>query len=135
MPLVRSKAEILESVDRRMQLASASTCVNMKRGLATLACVVTTAPLIGLFGTVIGTLDAFKGCIGQKWFCTQMIIQGLCEALVTAALGLLVAIPAAWFYNYLSDRLEIYNIEMHLASSELLTYLATHQQGHFSPPG
>lgn len=117
-----------------MQLASAATRLKMKRGLATLASVVTTAPLIGLLGTIVGILDSTKGCIGQKWFCMQMIIQGLCEALVTAALGLLVAIPASWFYNCFSDRLEIFNIEMHLASSELLNYLAIHQQRRFSPP-
>ena len=100
----------------------------MKRHLANLASVVTTAPLIGLIGTIIGILDSTSGCIGQKWFCAQMIIQGNCEALVTAAFGLLVAIPAAWFYNYLSCCLELFNVEMQLASSELLNYLAIRQR-------
>lgn len=117
-----------------MRSATAATRLEMKRRLANLATVATTAPLIGLFGTVIGILDAFKGCIGQKWFCAQMIIQGNCEALVTAALGLLVAIPAAWFYNYLSGRLEIFNIEMQLASSELLTYLTIRQRTRLISP-
>ena len=116
-----------------MQLASAATCVKMKRGLPNLASIVTTAPLIGLFGTVIGILDSTGGYIGPKWFLVQVIIEGNCEALVTAALGLLVAISAGWFYNYLSDRLEIFNIEMQLASSELLTYLAI-LQGLQAPP-
>jgi biopolymer transport protein ExbB/TolQ len=49
-----------------------------------------------MFGTVIGILDAFKGCDGEKWFCLAMILEGLCEALVTTVLGLLVAIPAIW---------------------------------------
>ena len=118
-----SHAEILESLERSLQCASRTTRLEMERGLANLATVATTAPLIGLFGTVVGILDSTRGCIGQKWFCTQMIIQGNCEALVMAALGLLVAIPAAWFYNYLSNRLELFNIEMQLASSELLNYL------------
>lgn len=100
----------------------------MKRGLANLASIVTTAPLLGLFGTVIGILDSFKGCIGQRWFCVQVIIQGNREALVTSALGLLVAIPASWFYNYLTERIELFNIEMQLASSELLNYLAIHRR-------
>ena len=102
--------------------------MRMKRGLAGLASVVTTAPLIGLLGTIIGICDVFKGCGSQKWACFAAIMNGLCEALVTTIFGLLVAIPAAWFYNYLSDRLEIFNIETQLASSELLTYLATLQE-------
>lgn len=132
---MRSNAEILESVERRMRLACAAICLEMKRGMANLASVVTTAPLIGLFGTVIGILDSFKGCIGPRWFCVQVVIQGNREALVTAALGLLVVIPASWFYNYLTDRVEIFNIEMQLASSELLNYLAIRQRTQFPPGG
>ena len=128
MPLALSKVEILESADRRMQLACAETCLEMKRGLAGLASVATTAPLIGLLGTLIGVSNVFRGCGSQKWACFTAITDQLCEALITTALGLLVAVPAAWFYNYLSDGLEIFNIEMQLASSELLNYLATHQR-------
>jgi len=123
-----SKVEILESVERRLHCASAATCLEMKRGLGALATIATTAPLIGLFGTVLGLLDAFKGCIGEKWFCQMMVIDAVTEALVATALGLLVAIPAAWFYNYLTNRLEIFNIEMQLASSELLNYLNIYDQ-------
>jgi biopolymer transport protein ExbB/TolQ len=65
----------------------------MKRSLSGLASIASTAPLVGLFGTVIGILDAFKDCIGQKWFCTMMVLEGICEALVTTARGLLVAVP------------------------------------------
>ena len=64
----------------------------------------------------------------------MIVIEGVCEALVTSALGLLVAVPAAWFYNYLSGRLEIFNIEMQLASSELLTCLTIHQRTRLIPP-
>ena len=116
-----------------MQLVSAATCLKMKRGLAGLATIATTAPLLGLLGTTIGILDAFKGCGTQKWVCVAATIEGICEALVTALLGLLAAILAAWFYNYLSDRLQIFNIEMQLASSELLSYLAIHHRAP-SPP-
>lgn len=121
-----SRREVLDSVARRLDCASGVTCLEMKRGLVNLGTIASTAPLIGLFGTVIGILDAFKGCIGEKWFCIMMVIEGVTEALVTAALGLLVAIPAAWFYNYLTDRLEVFSVEMSLASSELLTYLTAY---------
>lgn len=121
-----SRAEISEAVERRMRCASAAACLEMKRGLAALAVIATTAPLIGMFGTVVGLLGAFRGCIGQKWFCTMVILEAVCEALVCTIAGSLVAIPAAWFYNYLSNRLELFNIEMQLASSELLNYLTLH---------
>jgi len=105
----------------------------MKRGLANLASVVTTAPLIGLFGAIIGILDSTRACIGQEWFCTQVVIEGNCEGLILAALGMLVAIAASWFYNYFSDRVELFSVEMQLASSELLNYLAIHH-GAPAPP-
>lgn len=122
-----SHAEILESVERSLQCASRTTGLEMKRGLCALAGIATTAPLIGMFGTVVGLLGAFRGCIGQKWFCTMMILEAICEALVSTIAGLLVAIPAAWFYNYLSNRMELFNIEMQLASLELLNYLSAHR--------
>ena len=137
LPLrTRPNTEVLDSVEQHMRWACAATCVEMRRGLANLASVVTTAPLIGLLGTVIGIFDAFKGCGSQKWACFAAIMDGLCKALITTTLGLLVAIPAAWFYNYLTDRMEIFNIEMQLASSEVLNYLAIHQRTQFSqfPP-
>jgi len=107
--------------------------LEMKRGLTHLATIAATAPLIGLFGTVVGLLGAFRGCIGQKWFCMMMILENIREALVTTLAGLLVAVPAAWFYNYLTDRLEIFNVEMRIASSEVLNYLAV-RQGLQPPP-
>ncbi len=92
--------------------------------LSGLAPIASAAPLVGLFGTVIGLLDAFKGCIGSKWFCTMMVIEGICEALLTTALGRLVAVPAVWFYNYLSNKKEAFEIEMDVASLELLNFAA-----------
>jgi biopolymer transport protein ExbB/biopolymer transport protein TolQ len=50
------------------------------------------------------------------------IAGGIAEALITTALGLLVAIPAVWFYNYLTSRLEYFNVEMDNSSSELVDY-------------
>jgi biopolymer transport protein ExbB len=121
--LFLSRPEAVEIATRALRRSSAEVHLEMKRHLSGLATVAATAPLIGLFGTVIGILDAFKGCIGEKWFCEMMILEGLCEALTTTALGLLVAIPAAWHYNFLSARLEIFDIEMRCASLELTTYL------------
>lgn len=96
----------------------------LKRGLGVLATVAATAPLVGLFGTVLGIESAFKGCGAQQWLCYTQTLYGLCQALLSTALGLLVAVPAVWSYNYFSDRLEIYELEAASASLELITYLA-----------
>jgi biopolymer transport protein ExbB/TolQ len=109
-----------------MERSSAEVSLEMKRRLSGLATVASTAPFVGMIGTVIGILDAFRGCIGSRWFCTAAVIAGICEALATTVLGLLVAIPAVWFYNYLSNTMELFEIEMKNASLELLNYLAIH---------
>ena len=95
----------------------------MKRGLSGLASIASTAPLIGLFGTVIGLLYSFRGCGMARWACYAAIVGGIADALVSTALGLLVAVPAVWYYNYLSNKLEAFDIEMRLASLEVLNYL------------
>ena len=130
---MHSKTQVLGSVERGLQCASRANCLEMKRGLAALATIATTAPLIGLSGTVVDLLGASRGCIGQKWFCTMMVLEALCEALVTTIAGLLVAIPAAWFHNHLTDRLELFNVEMQLASLELLNYLSVRRTVQFQP--
>ena len=56
----------------------------------------------------------------------MMVIEGICEALVTTALGRLVAVPAVWFYNYLSNKKEAFDIEMKVASLELVSYFDLH---------
>ena len=121
-----SRTEVIEIANRALHCSSAEVRLKMKRGLSGLATIASTAPLVGLFGTVIGILDAFKGCSGEKWFCTMMVIDGICEALVTTALGLLVAVPAVWFYNYLSNRMEAFDIEMKVASLKLVSYFDLH---------
>jgi biopolymer transport protein ExbB/TolQ len=121
-----SRAEVIELTARSMERSSAEVSLKMKRYLSGLATVASTAPFIGMFGTVIGILDAFKGCIGSRWFCTVAVIDGVCEALVTTVLALLVAIPSVWFYNYLSRTMELFDIEMKNASLELQNYLAIH---------
>ncbi len=119
-----SKADVIEFTKRSLDRSSTEVCFEMKRGLSGLATVASTAPFIGMFGTVIGILNAFRGCIGSRWFCTAAVIDGVCEALVTTVLALLVAIPAIWLYNYLSSTMELFDIEMRNASLELVNYLA-----------
>ena len=94
----------------------------MKRGLGGLATIGSTAPFVGLFGTVMGILNAFKGISEQKATGLGAVAGGIAEALVTTAVGLFVAIPAVMMFNYLTGRVEAFDVEMDNSSSELIDY-------------
>ena len=72
-------------------------------GIGSLATIATTAPFIGLFGTVIGIINAFRGMASPGSGGIGAVSAGIAEALVTTALGLFVAIPAAWMFNYFTN--------------------------------
>jgi biopolymer transport protein ExbB len=82
----------------------------------------TTAPFVGLLGTVVGVINAFVGIAATGSGGIGAVSAGIAEALVETALGLFVAIPAVWFYNYLTGRLDYFNVEMDNSSSELVDY-------------
>jgi biopolymer transport protein ExbB/biopolymer transport protein TolQ len=93
-----------------------------KRGLGGLATIGSTAPFVGLIGTVVGILNAFKGISQEKATGLAAVAGGIAEALVTTAMGLLVAIPAVMMFNYLTGRVEAFDVEMDNSSSELVDY-------------
>jgi len=109
-------------VRRAIQRASALTAADLKKGMASLATIGATAVFVGLLATTIGVINAF-GAIGTTGSSgLGAVSSGISEALVGTAVGLLVAIPAVWFYNYLTGRLEFFNVEMDNSSSELVDY-------------
>ena len=81
-----------------------------------------TLPFVGLLGTVVGVINAFQGIATSGSGGIGAVSAGIAEALVETALGLFVAIPAVWFYNYLSGKLEFFNVEMDNSSSEMVDY-------------
>ena len=98
------------------------TAADLKKGMASLATIGATAVFVGLLATTIGVINAF-GAIGTTGSSgLGAVSSGISEALVGTAVGLLVAIPAVWFYNYLTGRLEFFNVEMDNSSSELVDY-------------
>ncbi|MGH9325315.1 MAG: MotA/TolQ/ExbB proton channel family protein [Terriglobia bacterium] len=112
----------IESSKRALDRASAIVHAELKRGLPALATTGATAPFVGLFGTVLGIIHAFQGISSQHTTGLGAVAGGISEALVTTALGLLVAIPAVWLYNYFSSKLEAFDVEMDNSSSELIDY-------------
>ena len=99
------------------------TIADMRRGLPNLATISTTAPFIGLFGTVMGIITAFQGMAISGSGGLGAVSKGIAEALATTAFGLFVAIPAVWLYNYFLSKIERFQVEMSNASSELVDYL------------
>ena len=114
--------ETIESSSRALDRAEAIVHAKLKRGLAVLATIGATAPFVGLFGTVVGILHAFNQIATQKISGIAAVAGGISEALVTTALGLLVAIPAVMAFNYFTGRVEAFDVEMDNSSSELVDY-------------
>ena len=116
------REDVLDTVRRSIQRATALTANDLKKGVNTLATIGSTAPFVGLLGTVVGVINAFTGIASTGSGGIGAVSAGIAEALVETALGLLVAIPAVWFYNYLSGKLEFFNVEMDNSSSEMVDY-------------
>jgi biopolymer transport protein TolQ len=89
-------------IDRSMDVAINKEAESLQKGLTVLATVGSTAPFIGLFGTVIGIMNAFIEIAEQQNTNLAVVAPGIAEALLATGLGLLAAIPAVVFYNKLS---------------------------------
>ncbi|MGC1783143.1 MAG: MotA/TolQ/ExbB proton channel family protein [Acidobacteriaceae bacterium] len=114
--------EQVEASQRALERSEAIVHAKLKRGLGGLATIGATAPFIGLFGTVIGILDAFQQIAAQHTTGLGAVAGGISEALVTTAFGLFVAIPAVMAFNYFTNRVESFDVEMDNSSSELVDY-------------
>ena len=122
--------EEIEASKRALERAEAIVHAELKRGVCALATIGSTAPFVGLFGTVVGIINAFKGISTEKSTGLGAVAGGISEALVTTAIGLFVAIPAVWMFNYFTSRVEAFDVEMGNSSSELIDYfLKRSQQG------
>jgi len=120
--LTGNRDETVDTVRRAIQRATALTAADLKKGVSVLATVGSTAPFVGLLGTVIGVINAFVGIASTGSGGIGAVSAGIAEALIETALGLFVAIPAVWFYNYLTGRIEHFNVEMDNSSSELVDW-------------
>jgi biopolymer transport protein ExbB/TolQ len=117
-----SQVEIVEAAGRAVERAALLTTSDFKRGIGGLATIATLTPFIGLFGTVIGIIKAFTGMALTGSGGIGAVSAGIAEALVSTAFGLGVAIPAAWMFNYFTNKLERLQVEMSNSSSELVDF-------------
>ena len=121
----------INSVERAVERNMLVEIVSLKRGLAVIATVGSTAPFVGLLGTVVGIINAFSlmGSSGSSGI--NAIIVPIAEALIATGLGLGVAIPAVWFYNYFQTKIDNLTSEMTYVSKEMIDYLIRGVSGEF----
>ncbi|MGZ5441567.1 MAG: MotA/TolQ/ExbB proton channel family protein [Thermoanaerobaculia bacterium] len=114
--------DLVDSGKRAIDREALMTSAEMKKGLGNLATISTTAPFIGLFGTVIGIITAFQGMALTGSGGLGAVSAGIAEALGATALGLFVAVPAVWMYNYFLNKVERFNVEMSNSGSQLIDF-------------
>jgi len=120
--------EEIEASKRALERAEAIVHAELKRGISSLATIGSSAPFVGLTGTVLGIINAFKGISTEKSTGLGAVAGGISEALITTLIGLLVAIPAVWAFNYFTNRVEAFDVEMGNSSSELIDYFLKRSQ-------
>ena len=106
-------------IDRNMDVAVAKEADSLQSGLSVLATVGSTAPFIGLFGTVWGIMNAFRAIAASQDTNLAVVAPGIAEALFATALGLLAAVPAVIFFNALSANLSGYAARLEAFGDEL----------------
>ena len=121
----------INTAERAVEREMLMELVTLKRGLSILATVGATAPFVGLLGTTIGIINSFSAMSASGGGGLASIGGGISEALATTALGLLVAIPAVWAYNYFQTKIDNLTAEMTYVSKEMIDYLIKGVSGEF----
>jgi biopolymer transport protein ExbB len=116
----------ITSAERSVEREQILLANDLKQGLGLLATVGATAPFVGLLGTTIGIINAFQG-MGTGGAGLEAVSVGISEALIKTALGLIVAIPAVWLYNYFSGRLDTLFSELAYAGREMIDWMMTRE--------
>jgi biopolymer transport protein TolQ len=116
----------IENIERAMRRAIRLQITRLERGLIFLATTASTAPFVGLFGTVWGIMDAFRGLAVTKTSSIQAVAPGIAEALIATAVGLSAAIPAVMAYNYFSRQIRVLTADMENFVAEFLNIAERH---------
>jgi len=119
----RDSGASLELVQSVVRDSMSEALIQLKWGLGFLATIGSTAPFIGLFGTVVGIINAFRSIAATGSGGMSVVSGGIAEALVSTALGIFVAIPAVVAFNHFTGKIENFHVEMNRASSQLVNRL------------
>lgn len=112
--------DVVESVNQTVERSTLRAVTDLRSGLGSLATIGSTAPFVGLLGTVAGIITAFQAMAATGSGGLGSVSAGIAEALVTTAFGLLVAIPAVMFFNYFTNRVEAIQVDLNDSSGELV---------------
>lgn len=112
----------IESAQRGMDRAATIFDQELKRGLNTVATIATSSPFIGLFGTIFGIINAFRGMALTGSGGIGAVAAGIAEALITTAFGIGVAILSLWCYNFLNTKVDVIDAEMANTASEVIDF-------------
>ena len=119
----RDPGASLELVTSALRDSMSETLIQLRQGLGFLATIGSTAPFIGLFGTVVGIISAFRSIAATGSGGMSVVSGGIAEALVSTALGIFVAIPAVVAFNHFTGKIETFHVQMNRASSQLVNRL------------
>ena len=121
----------IHSAERAIEREMLMTVVELKRGLGVLATVGATAPFVGLVGPTMGIVNAVPAMQSSGSGGISSLAGGVAEALITTAIGIGVAIPAVWSYNYFQTKIDNLTAEMTYTSKEMIDYLIKGVSGEF----
>ena len=113
----------LDLVTSALRDSMSETLISLKKGLGFMATIGSTAPFVGLFGTVVGIINAFQSIASTGSGGMSVVSGGIAEALVSTALGIFVAIPAVVGFNHFTGQLETFHVQMNRASTQLVNCL------------
>jgi biopolymer transport protein TolQ len=116
----------IDNVARAMKRATSVEITKLEKALTFLATTASTAPFVGLFGTVWGIMNAFRGLSVTHSSSIQAVAPGIAEALIATAAGLAAAIPALMAYNHFAQRIRVLAVEMDNFSHEFLNIAERH---------
>jgi biopolymer transport protein ExbB len=113
---------VVDSVSRSMERVKEREIANLRRGLSVLATISSSAPFVGLFGTVFGIITAFQSMADptKGGGGLASVSAGIAEALLTTAVGLAVAIVSVWFYNFFVNKVDDFTIDIDETTGEVL---------------
>ena len=112
--------DLVDAVNRAIERTKEREIADLRRGLSGLATIASSAPFVGLFGTVVGIITAFQK-MATEGGGLNAVAGGISEALVTTAFGLLVAIPSVMVFNYFTNRVDDFIVDMNDVASEMIS--------------
>jgi biopolymer transport protein TolQ len=121
-----TEGDDLENVERALRRAATSESTHLESMVPFLATVGSAAPFIGLFGTVVGIIDAFHSIANQGSANLSTVAPGIAEALGTTAIGLVAAVPAVMAYNYFARKIKVLMAEMDSFANDFLNIVKRH---------